>query len=368
MIRVVDLAAAHAELRTELEQAALRVLRGGHYLRGPEAEAFEHEFAAYCGVVGAVGVGTGSDAVRLVLQALGVGPGDEVVVPALTAVPTWLAISAAGARPVPAEPDDETLLVDPAAVEAAIGPRTAAIVAVHLYGLVCDVDALAAVARRHGLAFAADASQAHGARYRGRSVGELADAAAFSLYPTKNLGAAGNGGVVVSGDERLLQRVRVLACNGGRSASDADEIGINSALGEMNAAMLRVKLRRLDEWNDRRRRLAALYRERLGDVPALRLPALVDATDPVWHQFVVRVQDRDELRQDLRAMGVETLVHYEKAPHEMGAYSALQRGPLPITERISREVVSIPVGPHVSDSDCERVCDSLEAAVAAAAR
>jgi dTDP-3-amino-3,4,6-trideoxy-alpha-D-glucose transaminase len=350
MIRVVDLAAAHRESRDELEASALRVLRSGRYLGGPELESFEREFAEYCETAGCVGVSSGFDALQLALRALGVGPGDEVVVSAFTAVPTWLAISAVGARPVPVEPADDTLLIDPAAVDAAVGPRTAAIVMVHLYGLVCDADAIAAIAREHRVALVADAAQAHGARYRGRSIGALADAAAFSMYPTKNLGAAGNGGAVVSGDHRLLERVRAFAST-------------NRTLDELTAATLRVKLEKLDRWNDTRRRRAARYTEALADIPGVRLPQPIPDSEPVWHQYVVRVEDRDAVRTQLHDSGIETLVHYPKAPHQMDAYGDLGLGALPVTERIAAEVLSLPVASHVSDADEQQICESLEAAV-----
>jgi dTDP-3-amino-3,4,6-trideoxy-alpha-D-glucose transaminase len=359
----VDLVAAHAELSSPLEEAALRALRGGQYIDGPELAAFEAEFAAFCDVRGAVGTGSGFDALRLVLEALSIGQGDEVIVSAHTAVATWLAVSAVGARPVPIETDPSTLLIDGERVEAAIGYRTAAIIVVHLHGLVVDIDPIARLARRHHLALIEDASQAHGARYRGRPVGGLGDAAAFSLYPTKNLGAAGDGGVVTSNDEHLLERVRALGRYGVKTPGSAEWRGSNSRLDELQAAMLRVKLSVLPGWNERRRALAHQYRQSLMGLPDSELPTPIPDSDPVWHHFVVRLEERDRIREHLSRDGIGTLVHYPVPPHLMPAYDALPVGSLPVTEALAREVVSLPIGPHLSAEECAAVCRAVAQAV-----
>jgi len=360
----VDLIAAHAELGALLEGAAVRVLRSGRYIDGPELESFEREFAEFCGVGGAVGTGNGLDALRLALEALSIGQGDEVIVPAHTAVATWLAVSAVGAQPVPVEPDPSSLLIDADRVEAAIGARTAAVVVVHLHGLVVDIEPIARLAHRHRLALVEDASQAHGARYQGRPVGGLADVAAFSLYPTKNLGALGNGGIVTSNDARVLEEVRILARYGAKTPGIAERLGTNSRLDEMQAALLRVKLAALPRWNDHRRALADHYREALADLPGLELPTPVPRTDPVWHHFVVRLEERARIQQELLSAGIGTLVHYPVPPHRMPAYAGLDLGPLPVAERVAREVLSLPIGPHLNADECERICRATATALA----
>jgi dTDP-3-amino-3,4,6-trideoxy-alpha-D-glucose transaminase len=350
-IPVNDLAQAHDARADALEAAAARVLRSGRYLGGPETEAFEREFAAFCCADAAVGVGSGLDAVALALTALGVGRGDEVVVPGHTAIATWRAISRTGATPVPVDPDPRSMLVEADAVAAAIGPRTAAIVVVHLYGLVVNTAPIARLAREFGLALVEDAAQAHGAMDGDRPVGTLGDAAAFSFYPTKNLGAAGDGGMVVSGDAALLQRVRELGH------------GWSSRLDELQAAMLRVRLEGLEAGNAARRARAADYLAALEGLAGVELPAVREHTTPVWHQFVVRVARRDEVRAALRKRGVQTLVHYPLPPHRTPEYAEQAPTPLPVTERLAETVLSLPVGPHVGPAAGQRVCEAVAAAV-----
>jgi len=359
-----DLAAAHADLAGELEASVRRVLASGRYIRGVEVERFERDFARYCGAAGAVGVGNGLDAIMLTLLAMGIGGGDEVLVSAHTSIATWLAVTHSGARPVPIEPDPHTMLIDPARVESAVGPRTAAIVAVHLYGMPADMDALATIADRHQLALLEDASQAHGARLRNRPVGSLSDAAAFSLYPTKNLGAIGDAGVVVSGDAELLGRVRMLANYGERERHRSELRGRNSRLDELQAALLSVKLEQLDDGNAHRRRRADQYLGELSGCPGLQLPGVVEDALPVWHQFVVRVQGRDRVREELARRGVETLVHYPIAPHRAPAYASDYPEALPITEELAATVLSLPISPRLGEDSCAEVCRALVAAVA----
>jgi dTDP-4-amino-4,6-dideoxygalactose transaminase len=252
----LDLKAAHAELRAELDAAYARVMDSGWFVLGDELAAFEAEFAAYCGARHCVGVGNGLDALHLILRAMQIGPGDEVIVPANTYIATWLAVSYAGAAPVPVEPDPRTFNLDPARVEAAVTPRTKAVMPVHLYGQPADVDAVREVAARHGLRVIEDAAQAQGARYRGRAAGSLADAAGFSFYPGKNLGAAGDAGAVTTDDDALAAELRRLRNYGSPAKYQHDVKGFNSRLDELQAAVLRVKLRRLDEWNARRAAVA----------------------------------------------------------------------------------------------------------------
>jgi dTDP-3-amino-3,4,6-trideoxy-alpha-D-glucose transaminase len=302
---------------------------------------------------------------ELTLLALGIGAGDEVIVSAHTSIATWLAITHAGARPVPAEPDEPTMQIDPRAVADAIGPRTAAIIPVHLYGMPADIEALTALARAKGLALLEDASQAHGARLNGRSVGSFGDAAAFSLYPTKNLGAVGDAGVVVSNDAELLERVRMLANYGERRRHESELRGHNSRLDELQAAVLRVKLSRLDAWNEARRARAEQYLRALEISPGVIIPGVTEGALPVWHQFVVRVPAREAVREELARRGVETLVHYPIPPHRSPAYASDYPRALPITERLAASVLSLPISPQLDEDACEYVARALGESVAA---
>jgi dTDP-4-amino-4,6-dideoxygalactose transaminase len=357
----LDLQAAYAELAGELDEAARRVLASGHYILGPEVEAFETEFATLCGAAHCVGVADGLDALHLILRAMDVGPGDEVIVPSNTYVATWLAVSFAGATPVPAEPDERTNNLDPAAFAAAITPRTKAVIPVHLYGQPADMDPINETAARHGIRVIEDAAQAHGARYRGRPAGSLGHAAGFSFYPGKNLGAMGDGGAVVTNDAALADRLRVLRNYGSRVKYYNEVKGFNSRLDAVQAAMLRVKLRSLEEWNERRREAARRYLRALEGVPGLALPFVPDYADPVWHLFVVRHQERDALQQHLAAAGVGTIIHYPVPPHLQEAYRELGLGPgrLPVAEAMAREILSLPMGPHLSADAQEQVISAV---------
>jgi dTDP-4-amino-4,6-dideoxygalactose transaminase len=357
----LDLKAGYLELRAELDAAYRRVMDGGWYVLGPEVEALEAEFAAYCGARHCVTVGNGLDALYLVLRAAGVGPGHEVIVPGHTFIATWLAVSAAGAVPVAVDVDEQTCNLDPRLVEAAVTPRTTAIVPVHLYGQPADMDPLAAIARRHGLLLLEDAAQAHGAHYLGRPAGGLGDAAGFSFYPVKNLGAFGDGGAVTTNDDGLAGRVRLLRNYGARAKYDHEEAGVNSRLDELQAAFLRVKLARLDAWNARRARLAAVYGQALAGLSGLTLPAVAPGAQPVWHLYVVRHPRRDELRQHLEGAGIGSLIHYPTPPHLARAYAGREwRGErLPVTERLARTVLSLPMGPHMLTGDVLRVAEAV---------
>ena len=359
-IPFLDLTAIHAELKEEFEAACRRVLESGWFILGPEVEAFEAEFASYCGAKHCVGVGNGLDALHLILRAMEIGEGDEVIVPSNTYIATWLAVSYAGATLVPVEPDQRTYNINPARIEAAVTPRTRAIIPVHLYGQPAEMDAINEIAGRHGIKVIEDAAQAQGARYRGRMTGALSDAAGFSFYPGKNLGALGDAGAITTNDDELAERVRLLRNYGSQMKYYSELKGFNSRLDELQAALLRVKLRKLDEWNDRRRAKARFYLQTLQDAD-LTLPFVPRHVEPIWHQFVIRHAQRDELQKHLSAAGVGTLIHYPVPPHMQNAYAelGLSAGSFPISEAIASEILSLPISPHLSDEDAAYVASQI---------
>ncbi len=353
-IPFLDLAAAYSELRHELDTTCRRVMESGWYVLGKEVEAFEDEFAAYCRVRYCVGVGNGLEALHLILRACEIGPGDEVIVPANTYIATWLAVSYAGAVPVPVEPNERTYNIDPDRIEAAITPRTKAIIVVHMYGQPADVDPINEIAVRYRVRVIEDAAQAHGARYKGRRVGGLADAAGFSFYPSKNLGALGDAGAVTTNDGTIANKIRLLRNYGSPLKYRNIMKGFNSRLDELQAAVLRVKLVKLDEWNARRGRIAHQYLNGMSGMQDLILPHVPPWADPVWHLFVVRHAARDALQQRLNAAGIGTLIHYPIPPHLSEAYAEIGAGPAtyPITESLAASVLSLPIGPHL---ECHHV-------------
>jgi len=359
-IPFLDLQAPYLELQDELDAAYRRVMTAGWFILGPELEAFEEEFARYCGAEFCVGVANGLEALHLILRAYDIGPGDEVIVPGNTYIATWLAVSYAGAQPVPVEPREETANLDPERIAAAITPRTRAILAVHLYGQPADMDAIMVLAERHGLKVIEDAAQAHGARYHGNRTGSLGHAAGFSFYPGKNLGALGDGGAVVTSDAELAQKIAVLRNYGSRRKYHNEEKGFNSRLDELQAAFLRVKLRRLDEWNERRTALASHYLAGLKGA-TVSVPAVPSWADPAWHVFVVRSAQRDALQRHLRKQDIATLIHYPVPPHRQPAYTELgiPAGSLPVTERLHREVLSLPIGPHLQHDQVDSVVSAV---------
>jgi len=358
----LDVAAAYNELEGELNSATQRVMRSGQYILGPEVAAFESEFASYCEAKYCVGVANGLDALHLILRAMEIGAGDEVIVPANTYIATWLAVSHAGATPVPVEPDEKTYNIDPLRIEDAITPRTKAVIPVHLYGQPADMDPINELAGKYGLAVIEDAAQAHGSRYKGQRAGSLADAAGFSFYPGKNLGALGDGGAVVTNNEALADKLRVLRNYGSEKKYFNEMKGINSRLDDMQAALLRVKLGRLDEWNERRKSVARLYLQLLEGTPDLVLPFVPEYADPVWHLFVIRHGAREALQKHLAAGNVGTLIHYPRPPQLQGAYAepGFKPGRFPLAERMAEEVLSFPIGPHVSIEDAEYVASQVE--------
>ncbi len=362
MVPFLDLKAPYAELKDEMEESCRRVMESGWYILGREVEAFEAEYAAYCSASHCVGVGNGLEALHLILQAMNIGPGDEVIVPANTYIATWLAVSYAGALPVPVEPDERTYNLDASRIEAAITERTKAVIPVHLYGQPADMDPICEVARRHGLRVVEDAAQAHGARYRGRRTGTLGDAAGFSFYPGKNLGALGDGGAVVTNDAEVALKVRLLRNYGSRVKYYNEAKGYNSRLDELQAAFLRVKLKCLDAWNKRRRKIAAHYSEELRG-SGLVLPFVPEWAEPVWHLYVVRTADRSGLAAHLDKHGIGWLIHYPVPPHLQKAYRELRHlpGSFPLSERMADEVISLPIGPHMTECDIAKVVSVLYA-------
>ena len=356
----LDMGASHRELAGGIDAALARVTAAGRYVLGPEVEAFEERFAEYVGVRHCVGVGCGLDALHLALLAMGVGPGDEVLVPATTYIATWLAVTRAGATVVPVEPDPRTGNMDPSRLAAAVTHRTRAIVPVHLHGCPAGMLAIRAVAARHHLRILEDAAQAHGARHHGRRVGGLGDAGAWSFYPSKNLGALGDGGAVTTDDARLAERLRSLRNYGSSERYVHAERGLNSRLDEIQAAVLSAKLDHLDAWNARRAAIAAIYLEGLAGTP-VGLPEVPPGDEHVWHVFAVRTPRRDALAAHLRDAGIDTLIHYPVPPHLQGAYRdlGLFEGDLPIAEAIARETLSLPMGPHLAPADAERVVQAV---------
>jgi dTDP-3-amino-3,4,6-trideoxy-alpha-D-glucose transaminase len=346
----LELKPTYVELKDALDAAWHRVMGSGWYLLGSELESFEQEYAAYCGAKHCVGVGSGFDALHLTLRAWEIGPGDEVIVPSNTFIATWLAVTFAGAVPVPVEPDPKTFNLDPGRVTAAITLRTKAIIPVHLYGQPADMEPIIAIAEKHELKVLEDAAQAHGARYKGRAVGSLGQAAAHSFYPSKNLGAFSDGGAITTDDAALADKLRALRNYGSKQKYYHERTGTNSRLDELQAAFLSVKLAKLNEWNARRQTVAQYYLNRLQELPELLLPFVPADIDPVWHLFVVRHPRRDELQRHLAEAGIGSLIHYPVPPHLSDAYSGLGHGfgSYPIAEEQSRTVLSLPIGPHLN--------------------
>jgi dTDP-4-amino-4,6-dideoxygalactose transaminase len=356
----LDLAAATAELGEELDRAVARVVHSGRYVLGEEVEQFESAFARYVGARFCIGVANGFDALHLSLLAMGIGESDEVIVPANTYIATWLAVSASGAKPVPVEPDPRTYNIDPAAIERAITRRTKALLPVHLYGQPAEMDAILFIARRHGLLVLDDAAQAHGSRVGSKRVGGIGDATAWSFYPSKNLGALGDGGAVTTDDEEFADAVRVLRNYGSRTKYLNERIGYNSRLDEVQAAILSVKLEHLDDWNRRRSVLAECYREGLR-ASSLTLPEVAVGVEPVWHVFVVRSEHRDELRAHLSERDVETVIHYPVPPYRQQAYAGSSSAELalPLSDLLHGQVVSLPIGPQLSAQAVEDVVSAV---------
>ena len=366
----LELKPTYLEFKDEFDAAYHRVMDSGWYLLGRELEAFESEFAQYCEVKHCLGVGNGLDAIHLILRGYDIGPGDEVIVPSHTFIATWLGVTFAGATPVPVEVNPQTYNLDSNLVEAAITPRTKAILPVHLYGQTADMDPILEIARRHNLKVIEDAAQAQGARYKGRRAGSLGDAAAFSFYPGKNLGAFSDAGAVTTNDPQLATRMARLRNYGSKIKYQHEEVGLNSRLDELQAAFLRVKLRHLDEWNERRSKIAEFYLHQLSDLNSQLfsvsgfqlLPTVPSWATPVWHLFVIRHPQRDALQQKLTEAGIGTLIHYPVPPHRSGAYANLRLAPssLPLAEAIASTVLSLPIGPHITSQQASQVVAAVK--------
>jgi dTDP-4-amino-4,6-dideoxygalactose transaminase len=355
-----DLRAAYEEQKAELDDAYQQFMESGWYVLGEQVASFEEEYAAHCESRYCVGVGNGLEALHLGLRAVDCGPGDEVIVASNTYIATWLAVTQVGATVVPVEPDEQTYNLNPELIEQAVTPRTRVILATNLYGQPCDYDAIRAVADEHGLIFATDNAQAQGARYKGRRVGGLAHFECHSFYPSKNLGAFGEAGAVTSNDFALSERIRILRNYGSRVRYQNEVIGYNSRLDELQAALLRVKLRKLDEWNDRRAQFARFYLDRLIE-SGCTLPFVPIWADPVWHLFVIRHPKRDALQKHLADHGIQTLIHYPTPPHRSLAYrdEPWSRVSLPLAETLADEVLSLPIGPHHTQAHIELTLASI---------
>ncbi len=367
LVPQADPGAGYRARKQEIDAAVAAALDSGWYILGKEVAAFESEFAAYIGVGHGVGVANGTDALALALRALGIGAGDAVATVSHTAVATVAAVEMAGATPVLIDIEDEFFTIDPQAFEQAVLARPAdapirAVIPVHLYGQAADMDRILAIARRHDIRVVEDCAQAHGAEFAGRKLGSFGDAAAYSLYPTKNLGALGDGGIVTTGDAARAATLAALRQYGWRDRYVSDLVGVNSRLDEVQAALLRVRLRHLDEDNCRRQAIAAIYDEQLADCAALQLPARRHGSSHVFHQYVVRSADRDGLQQRLRAAGIGTNVHYPVPVHLQPAYKGrITSGPggLQRSEHAARTVLSLPMFPQLGDAQAQEVCAAV---------
>jgi len=355
-VSFLDLHQLYQTIRIPLDAAYHRVMESGCYIMGPELEAFETEFAKYCEVKHCVGVGNGLEALHLLLRAYDIGPGDEVIVPSNTFIATWLAVTQCGATPVPVEPDINTYNINPSLIGSAITSRTRAIIPVHLYGQPADMDPINVIAAQHNLIVIEDAAQAHGVRYKSFRVGSLGHAAGFSFYPGKNLGALGDGGAIITNDTIIAKKVRQLRNYGSIIKYQHDVIGYNSRLDELHAAFLRVKLTVLDEWNARRKDIAAQYSKLLKRADVI-LPHVPEYSEPVWHLYVIRCKQRDALKSHLEKNGIATVIHYPIPPHRQACYQCNNVKGYPIAELLAGEVLSLPMSPEINAAEIEFIAD-----------
>jgi dTDP-4-amino-4,6-dideoxygalactose transaminase len=355
-IPFLDLKTLTESIRPELDEAYMHVMDSGWFIHGKECAAFEGEFSKYTNTQHCIGVGNGLDALRMILLAYGIGPGDQVIVPSQTFIATWLAVSETGATPVPVDVDQQTCNIDPNRVKDAITPRTKAIIPVHLYGQPADMDPIMEIAGNNGLKVIEDAAQAHGAYYKGRACGSLADAAAFSFYPGKNLGAIGDGGAVCTNDPALAEKVKIISNYGSSKKYHHELKGCNSRLDELQAAFLRVKLKHLDTWTTQRNEIAIAYNSKL---PEELAPAVREWAKPSWHLYVIQSDMRDELQEKLAARGVQTMIHYPMTPADQGAYigqvDSLSKG-----KSAASRCLSLPIGPHLNAEQVDYVIQVLE--------
>jgi dTDP-4-amino-4,6-dideoxygalactose transaminase len=362
-VEFLDVGFTFRELRGEIETAFQRVMGSGLYVGGTAVSSFEEAFAAYCGVGYCVGVGNGLDALVLLLRAFGISEGDEVIVPAHTFIATWLAVAQVGARPVPVDADPDTMNMDLDLVVQCIGPRTRAIMPVHLYGQPTQCSTLREIAQANGLVLLEDAAQAHGATDAGKKVGALGDAAAFSFYPGKNLGAFGDAGAIVTNSQELAAKVRELGNYGSNEKYIHNVKGVNSRLDSLQAAFLSTKLKRLESWNMQRRAIAGIYNTELSTCEELILPVVADEVDPVWHLYVVRHRNRDLLQKELLRRGVPTALHYPVPNHRSEAFAAdFPDARYPVAEEICRTCLSLPMGPHISAPKAHAIAEIFRSA------
>lgn len=351
----------HGEIRAKLDEAYARVVDKNNYINGEECEAFEKEYAAYCNRKFCIGVANGLEAIRLILQAMDIGEGDEVIVPSNTFIATALACTYVGAKPVFVEPSLDTYNIDPLRIEEKINKKTKAIIAVHLQGRTADMDAINAIAKKYGLKVIEDAAQAHGARYKGKVAGSLSDAAAFSFYPGKNLGALGDGGCVVTDDEELATKIRALGNYGSDYKYHHIYKGTNSRLDELQAAFLRVKLPMLDKWNNDRRKIAGAYFEGITNSDIILPPKSSEEYEHIYHVFAVRCKNRDGLEKYLKDNGIGTVKHYPVPMHLQGAYEDLhiKKGELPVAEEISDTILSLPMYYKMTEEEINYVIETV---------
>jgi len=363
MIPFVDLKAQYENLKPEIDQAVSDVLASGWYILGPQVSAFEQEFAAYCGVKHGIAVASGTEALQIALTAGGLSDGNEVITVPNTAVPTVAAIEAAGCRPVFVDICPDTFLMDVTLLEEAITTKTKAIIPVHLYGQAVDMDPLLAIAKKHKLLVIEDCAQATGALYKGKRVGSLGDMGCFSFYPTKNLGALGDAGMVVTNNIDFAEAVRLIRSYGERKKYVNDRKGINSRMDDLQAAVLRIKLKHVDQWNQQRQEKAALYLRSLPDVAEITLPVTGDQRDHVYHLFVIRTAQRETLQAYLQEKGISTAIHYPLPIHYQAAYQDLgyQKGDFPVAEACSQEIMSLPLYPELEEASIEKVIKSIKA-------
>ncbi|MDD2228678.1 MAG: DegT/DnrJ/EryC1/StrS family aminotransferase [Candidatus Cloacimonetes bacterium] len=374
-----DIGQSYRELKTEIDQAISKVLSNGWYILGEEVAAFEKEYAKYIGTRNCIGVSNGLDALFLVLKAWGIGAGDDVIVPSNTYIATWLAVSNCGATPVPVEPDIATFNLDPLLLEASITPRTKAIIPVHLYGMPADMSTIMDIAAKYKLKVLEDAAQAHGAEYNGSKCGCLGDAAAFSFYPGKNLGAFGDGGAITTDDDELADKIRSLANYGSRQKYQNKYKGFNCRLDELQAAILRVKLPHLDTNNLSRHKAATVclkinndqitlpYKQLRCDPSANReliyeMPVSGAMAKPCWHQFITRNEKRGKLQAVLKQAGINTMIHYPIPPHKQQAYQEYAHHSYPLAESIANTCLSLPMNPYLTASEVSYICSVLEQA------
>lgn len=360
-IEFLDVKSSYTELRNEINKQIMSVLESGRYILGDEVEFFEKEWAEYCEADFSIGVGNGLEAIHLSLLALGVKPGDEVIVPSNTYIATWLAVHHCGAKPIPVEPDERTYNINPLLIEEAVTDKTKVILPVHLYGQPADMDPILKIAKKYNLHILEDAAQCHGARYKSKRIGTHGDAVCWSFFPGKNLGAFGDAGAITTNNEEVAQKLRILRNYGSEKKYYNSYLGFNSRLDPIQAAVLRVKLKVLDIWTLRRKNIASIYLKSLSDCD-LKLPYIPFWADPAWHLFVVRTKQRDSFQKMLSLKGINTIIHYPVPPHKQKAFSdiGLNNISLPITENMSKEIISLPIGPHLSIKNAESIVKSIK--------